>query len=346
MILDQQDQPRESLVSVSWTQAVKIVEIMFFIGVLTLVLHLFVGAVALICLLGKLSSPPFWMWIELTVLVYILIPVLWIRLLFVAITYQLRPSQKEHYGYIFLGSLGALLLALNLPVWYSSIALLPLSIAYISQWAFDARLPKQRKKPNIRQASYSATPKVVDKQFHTNLKQTTLPRQEAPKSFQRTEYVDLCGSSTCLSQRVGIWHSPADEKFAERLRTHLQPKIRQGMIDLWDASHIQPGALWQKEREQATQSAAVAVVLVSADLMACDFIANNEIPHLLHRAMTQGTVVLLLHINSCDITGSGLERFHPLNLPDRPLAKLSCSDREQVLTKTVHIICQRLGIRL
>ena len=52
--------------------------------------------------------------IELKVLVYPLVPVMWLRLLFVVSAYHLPSSQKELYIYIFAASLGAFILALKL----------------------------------------------------------------------------------------------------------------------------------------------------------------------------------------------------------------------------------------
>jgi hypothetical protein len=128
------------------------------------------------------------------------------------------------------------------------------------------------------------------------------------------------------------------------LRTHLQPKIWQDDIELWDASQIQPGALWREERVRAVQSAGVAVVLVSAFFLACEMIARSELPLLLQRAQAQGTVILILHVSPCNITGSGLEKFYPLNSPDRPLARLERCDRDLIMTRAVDVICQRLSL--
>ena len=170
-----------------------------------------------------------------------------------------------------------------------------------------------------------------------------LPPYGGAPRFSRRKESKTNPMPASSSPLVGIWHSPVDGKIATRLRTHLQPQIREERIQLWDASEIRPGALWQRERAQALRSVTVAIVLVSADLMACDAIACNELPQLLNRAMTQGTTILLLHVSPCDITNSGLERFQPLNPSEKPLAKMGRADRDKIMAETTRIICQQLG---
>jgi len=327
-------------------RTIDVVEILFLVGALLVVLHFLGGLAALICTFERSFPVPSWIWTELKVFVYLVIPIMWFRLLSIVSTYQLRPNQKKQYIYIGIFSFIALMLAFNLSAWYSNGAFPLLSITYVVQWMLDARLSaKSRRQRKVHLTSHTTTPRSIKKRLSTKLKQRAFSQHEASDILRQRKQAE--GNTPArLSQKVGIWHCHADEKFAARLRTHLQPKIRQGVIDLWDASQIQPGTLWQNERAQAIQSCAVAVVLVSADLMACDSIACDELPQLLYRAMTQGTVILLLHVSPCDIMNSGLERFHPLNSPEKPLAKMERSDREKVLTQATHIICQRLGICL
>lgn len=350
MILDQQDQQHQSLIGTVWSKTVEIGEVLFLIGAVLIVVHFFVGVAALVCTLGKLYTPPPWLWIELKVLVYPLAPIMWLRLLFVASAHNLRPSQKKYYAYIFAIGLGAFILALNLFAWYSNFAFPLLTIAYASQFVLDARLPgkrKKRKHQHTRSEPRTPTASQAKSRLHVRQKQeqVAFSPQGAVESFKQSMFAKRY-ASVPLTQRVGIWYSPADAKFAAKLRTHLQPKIRQGVIDLWDADQILPGALWREERTRAVQSAGVAVVLVSADLMASELIARDELPQLLFRAMTQGTIILLLHVSPCNFEGSGLERFHPVNSPDKPLAKLERSDRDRVLAQAAHAICQRLGLSL
>ncbi|HLZ63962.1 MAG TPA: hypothetical protein VKR06_44095, partial [Ktedonosporobacter sp.] len=202
--------------------------------------------------------------------------------------------------------------------------------------------PRSRRKWKSRTASYSSILMRTNKRSFAHQKRVPLVQQGGAELFQPTIRARNLASAD-VSARVGIWHSPIDEKVAARLRTHLQAVIRAEEIVLWDASRIQPGALWQKERAQAIASVDVAVILVSADFLACDNMSCKELPQLLHRASTQHMLILCLHVSPCDFEGHGLENFQPLNSPDKPLAKLKRADREQVLTQAARIIRQQLA---
>src|SRR4051812_35651561 len=77
--------------------------------------------------------------------------------------------------------------------------------------------------------------------------------------------------------KIFVSYCRSDRKALERLRTHLKPAVRDGDIDLWDDSRIRAGDLWKGEIDRALDTLAVAVLLVSADFLASDFIHEHEL---------------------------------------------------------------------
>jgi hypothetical protein len=88
---------------------------------------------------------------------------------------------------------------------------------------------------------------------------------------------------------VFVSYSHKDQKWLERLLTHLSPLQRNGSIDVWSDKDIRAGASWRKEITQALDKAAVAVLLISADFLASDFVMVEEVPRLLRSAESKGT---------------------------------------------------------
>ena len=96
------------------------------------------------------------------------------------------------------------------------------------------------------------------------------------------------------SQRKNVFisYSHADKQWLDRLKVHLKPLEQKGAIDLWSDEKIHTGSNWKKEIKKALEEATVAVLLISADFLASDFIVNDELPPLLAAAKKEDTVIL------------------------------------------------------
>jgi hypothetical protein len=147
--------------------------------------------------------------------------------------------------------------------------------------------------------------------------------------------------------RVFVSYSHKDAEWLERLRVHLKPLEREGLIDLWDDTRISAGSLWRDQIDAALESARVAVLLISADFLASDFITDNELPPLLDAAERDGCTVLPLLVQPSlfDRTPE-LSRFQTVNPNATPLANLKTSEREAVfvtLAKEIGALVKRQG---
>lgn len=134
-----------------------------------------------------------------------------------------------------------------------------------------------------------------------------------------------------VDRSVFVSYSHADAAWLERLKVHLRPLVRKGALNLWDDTRISPGQAWQEEVAAALARARVAVLLVSADFLASDFVVNNELPPLLHRAASGGVLILPVMIGHCLWEREELARYQCVNPPDRPLSSMTTADAEAVL---------------
>ncbi len=146
------------------------------------------------------------------------------------------------------------------------------------------------------------------------------------------------GSISSDHTKVFISYSHKDRKHLERLQVHLTDLVRKGMIDLWSDTEIVPGANWREEIKRAIETASVGVLLVSADFLASQFIAEDELPPLLKAAETRGTVILSVILSPCGFDFSALSQFQAANNPSKPLTKLSSHQKEELWNKVAKII--------
>lgn len=106
------------------------------------------------------------------------------------------------------------------------------------------------------------------------------------------------------------------------LKTALKPILRNRPIDLWDDSRIQAGNRWKREIEQAIRRASIAILLVSQQFLASDFITENELLPLLKAAERDGPRVLWIAVSASSYSETSIAAFQAVNNPARPLDSL------------------------
>jgi internalin A len=125
-----------------------------------------------------------------------------------------------------------------------------------------------------------------------------------------------------ICEQVFISYSHRDQTWLESLQTHLRPLVRAGKLDLWDDARIGAGQQWRAEIDQALARARVAVLLVSPDFLASDFVADVELPAIL-RAAQRGTLqVIWIPIRASLFGETELGKYQAAWGPARPLAEL------------------------
>ena len=83
---------------------------------------------------------------------------------------------------------------------------------------------------------------------------------------------------------IFVSYSHNDNQFLERLKVHLKPFEKSDQIDLWVDTNIKAGDKWKDKINDALENSVIAILLISADFLASDFIIDNELPPLLKAA--------------------------------------------------------------
>ncbi|MGF1978943.1 MAG: COR domain-containing protein, partial [Nostoc sp. CmiSLP01] len=137
-----------------------------------------------------------------------------------------------------------------------------------------------------------------------------------------------------IRNQVFISYSHQDQQWLTKLQKHLKPMIRnnQNMV-VWDDSKIQPGANWREEIEKALAAAKVAVLLVSPDFLASDFIAENELPPLLDAAEAEGLTIIWIPLTYSGYEETEIEKYQSVHPPNQPLDSLNSAQENQAWVK-------------
>src|SRR5207249_3434720 len=100
---------------------------------------------------------------------------------------------------------------------------------------------------------------------------------------------------------------------------------------------LTPGSRWREEIELALGRASIAVLLISADFLASEFIATKELPTILKAESERGLVVVPVFVAPCRVPDE-LTEFQGLNSPDRTLEESNRAEADRVLVNLVDLI--------
>lgn len=141
-------------------------------------------------------------------------------------------------------------------------------------------------------------------------------------------------SSTQRRTKIFISYSHKDVKWLNRIQVHLKPLQRSDKITLCDDTLIKPGDNWREVIRRALEETKVAILLISADFLASDFINSEELPALLAGAATDGVVILPVVISASRFEKiESLSRYQAVNPTSQPLDGMKKSKREKVFVR-------------
>jgi Leucine-rich repeat (LRR) protein len=139
--------------------------------------------------------------------------------------------------------------------------------------------------------------------------------------------------------QVFISYSHKDRIWLEKLLTMLKPLTRDQKLSLWADTEIRAGDRWREEIRQALDSAKVAVLLVSPNFLASDFIAENELPPILKAARDRELVILWVPISDCLYRVTAIADYQAAMEPSNPLDSLG----EAGANKALVGICEKIS---
>ena len=140
-----------------------------------------------------------------------------------------------------------------------------------------------------------------------------------------------------MRDKVFLCYSHFDKEFLQQLLTHLKPLERSGRVSSWSDQQIQPGSKWFDDIKAALASAKVAVLLVTPQFLASNFIHDHELGPILIEAEKGRVQILWIPVRACMYEETALNNYQAVIPPDKPLAEMK-AERDRAWVR----VCQEI----
>lgn len=138
--------------------------------------------------------------------------------------------------------------------------------------------------------------------------------------------------------QVFISYSHKDKEWLQKFQIMLKPAIRNQKITVWDDTRISTGSKWRDEIKKALDAAKLAVLMVSPNFLASDFIAEHELPPLLKAAEKEGVKIIWIYLSDCMYELTEIENYQAAHDISCPLDGLNSSK----LNSIIKMICKQI----
>lgn len=123
--------------------------------------------------------------------------------------------------------------------------------------------------------------------------------------------------------KVFISYSHNNGSWLDKLLMMIKPIVRSNEISIWYDENIKPSQTWRKEINDALRQAKVALLLVSPEFLASDFIAKEELPYLLNKAKQGAIRVTWILLSPCLHRSTEIGSYQALHDINKPLNALN-----------------------
>jgi class 3 adenylate cyclase len=138
--------------------------------------------------------------------------------------------------------------------------------------------------------------------------------------------------------RLFISYSRRDDSWRQLLRTHLQPYVTSGMVEVWDDTAIEAGEPWKRAIDRAIEEVSAAIFLVSPNLLASTFAMREEFAPVLQRARSRNVRLLWMPISASSYEETEFSTLQAATNPAKPLDQMSEPQQHQVLVGVCKVI--------
>jgi hypothetical protein len=123
---------------------------------------------------------------------------------------------------------------------------------------------------------------------------------------------------------IFICYSHKDERWRKKVETVIKTMTLDGFeVRVWSDKKIRTGFRWQDSIFDILSKTRFAILLVSNDFLASEFIREKELPRILKKAESDELTIMSIILSYCRYSDNpDLSQYQSLNPPDLPLASL------------------------
>lgn len=145
---------------------------------------------------------------------------------------------------------------------------------------------------------------------------------------------------------VFISYSHKDKEWLDKLQIALKPLIRGEKITIWDDTKILPGTDWKKEITNAIERSRIAILLVSPNFLASDFIYDEELPRIFKEYKNGDLIVYWVVVSASSYQMTELAQVQAVNDPSRPLDSQSTSEQNKTFVDIAKHVAKGMDVNV
>lgn len=140
------------------------------------------------------------------------------------------------------------------------------------------------------------------------------------------------------TQNLFISYSHKNRNWLDKFAPHLKVLADNNQLISWDDTKIKSGTKWRDELQNALLNANIALLLVTPDFLASDFIMNVELPELYKAVEERKLTILWVAVMPSLYETTSISELQSANDPSRPLSGLTTAKAQREIVQ----ICKKI----
>src|SRR6266487_1585178 len=141
--------------------------------------------------------------------------------------------------------------------------------------------------------------------------------------------------------KIFFCYAREDERLLNRLKTHLKPLQRQGLINIWHDRDISAGAEWEREISKQLNEAQIILLLISPDFMASDYCYSVEMKRAMARHERGEAYVIPVILEHVYWQVEPLSKLQVLPTDAKPVISSNWHNLNEALFNVVEGVCKK-----